>query len=275
MGLASNRGRCAATVAAPSSTEVPMTRWCRSSGGLAVVAVLVTAVLAAVPAEAQSPPDFLLREPRVALGFRAGYAMATASSELFDFTREQLTVNRSDFDAPSFGAQIAVRVAPRLDLAFDISGASTSAPSEFREWVDGDDLPIEQTTEFRRVPVTVGVKGYLKDRGRSVGRFAWIPTQWSPYLGVSAGWVWYRFQQNGDWVDYDSLDIFSDRFTAEGHAPTVHVYGGADWSLGAGLFATAEARYAHAKADLSGDFVGFDPMDLSGAQVTLGFSIRF
>lgn len=239
---------------------------------------LTLALLLAVPPgalEAQAPPDFLLQSPRVSLGVRAGYNLAIASSEVFDFTREQLTLSRGDFAAPSWGGQLAVRIAPRVDLALDVSAATARRGSEFRDWVDTNDLPIEQETVFRRIPVTLGVKAYLMERGRSVGRFAWIPTTFAPYVGIAAGAVWYRFEQEGDFVDYESLDIFYDRFTDEGKAPTVHVYGGTDWSLSPGLFVTAEARYQWAKADMGADFLDFDPMDLSGLQGTIGLSVRF
>lgn len=248
-------------------------RW-RSLGFLALAGLLASGALPS-RAQAQGPPDFLLRTPRVTLGLKAGYAVAAASSEIFDFTREQLTVGRSDFDAPSWGGQLAVQLTPRVDLAFDVAVASTRSKSEFRHFVDLDDLPIEQDTEFRRIPFTVGFKAYLTDRGRSVGRFAWITTRFTPYVGAAGGWVWYSFEQEGDWVDYETYDIFVDRFTSEGKAPTVHVYGGADWSLGPALLLTAEARYAYAKADMSGHFVDFDAMDLSGVQATIGISVRF
>lgn len=240
-------------------------------------AAAILAILAAGPtaASAQASRDFLFRTPAVSLGVRGGYAVARASGELFDFTREQLTLARSDFDAPSFGGQLAIRVAPRVDVAVDVSVAQSRAPSEFWDWLDNDDLPIEQTTEFQRVPLTFGVKAYLMDRGRSVGRFAWIPSRWAPYVGAAAGWVWYRFEQEGDFVDFDTLDIFGDTFTSSGRAPTLHVYGGADWSLGPSFFLTGEARYAWASADLGGDFLDFDPVDLSGLQATVGLSVRF
>ena len=244
-----------------------------STLGSALAAALVLGA-APDPAWAQAP-DFLLRSPRASLGLRGGYALANASSEVFDFARDELTLERSDFDAPAFGGQLAIRITPRVDVAFDLSVASTRPTSEFRDWVDTDDLPIEQVTEYRRVPVTLGFKAYLKDRGRSVGRFAWIPARWAPYVGAAGGWVWYRFEQDGDFVDEKTLDIFTDRFTSRGKAPTMHVYGGADWSLGPVFFLTAEARYAWARTEMGPDFVDFDPMDLSGLQATVGLSVRF
>jgi hypothetical protein len=144
-----------------------------------------------------------------------------------------------------------------------------------REWVGVDDLPIEQITEFKRMPLTVGVKAYLADRGRRVGRFAWIPEKWAPFVGAGLGVVWYDYDQTGEFVDYVTLEIFRDHFTSEGSAPTIHVFGGADWSLGPSLFLTAEGRYGWAKADMGSDFVDFDQIDLSGFQATAGISLRF
>jgi hypothetical protein len=247
----------------------------RRSNLAGAVAVLAALGGGAAQAGAQAAPDFLFRTPTVSLGLRGGYAVARATGEIFDFTRERLTVERSDFNAPAFGGQLAVRIAPRVDVAVDVSVAQTRSRSEFRDWVDTDDLPIEQETEFQRVPLTFGVKAYLKDRGRQVGRFAWVPAQWAPYVGAGAGWVWYRFRQDGDFVDFETLDIFKDNFTSSGRAPTLHLYGGADWSLGPNFFLTGEARYAWASAEMGGDFVDFDPVNLSGLQATVGLSVRF
>ena len=253
-----------------------MRRSGRAFGSLVPGIALLALALAPALAEAQSTkPDFLFKVPRASVGFRLGYSLALASSEVFDFTQEQLTVSRSDFDALAWGADVGIRVTPRVDVTVGFSRASSTTSSEFRDWVGTDDLPIEQTTEYMRMPLTFGVKGYLRDRGRAIGQFAWIPRSLSPFLGVAGGWVWYRFEQNGEFVDYDTYDIFKDRFTQDGRAPTLHLYGGADWSLTPAFFLTTEARYEWAKADMAGDFVGFDPMDLSGFQATVGLAVRF
>lgn len=245
-------------------------------GGLAPAVALLALAMAPALAWAQtSRPDFLFRTPRASLAVRFGYAVALTSSEVFDFSREQLTLGKRDFDAPTWGVDLGIQIRPRVDLTIGLARAAASRGSEMRDWVGTDDLPIEQVTDFVRMPVTVGLKGYLRDRGRSVGQFAWIPTSMSPYLGASAGWVWYRFEQDGEFVDVDTYDIFRDHFTQNGRAPTVHVYGGTDWSLTPAFYLTTEARYQWAKADMSGDFVGFDAMDLSGFQATVGLAVRF
>ncbi len=63
---------------------------------------------------------------------------------------------------------------------------------------------------------------YLADPGRSIGRFAWIPNRFAPYVGAGGGAMWYRFRQEGDFIDFDTLKVFPDTFDSDGWTPTVH-----------------------------------------------------
>ena len=139
---------------------------------LGVALALLAGLLPVTPVAAQTPDGFLFRSPKVTLGVRMGYGLATASSEIFDFTREQLTVDRSDFSGWFWGGEVGIRASDRVDIAISLGVIDSEIPSEMRDWVGVDDLPIQQTTMYQRVPLTVGVKAYLRDRGRSIGRFA-------------------------------------------------------------------------------------------------------
>ena len=119
------------------------------------------------------------------------------------------------------------------------------------------------------------MKYYLKPRGREISRYAWVPYSFAPYVGGGGGLLWYRFRQAGDFVDSEDLSIFSDLFESEGWTATLHVVGGADIKLTPRLFLTVEACYAWADAELSPDFVGFDPIDLSGFKTTVGIDLVF
>ncbi len=237
---------------------------------LAMASLVPAAAAAQVGGE-----GFLFKKPRVTLGFSAGVAVPRASSQVFAFTREQLTVGKGDFASATLGTSVGVWVSERIDVTLAAGFSTAEASSEFRDWVDLDDRPIEQITSFRRVPVTLGLKAYLRDRGRSVGRFAWIPAAWNAYAGAAGGFVWYEFDQAGDFVDFETLDIFPDRFLTSGHTPTLHLFGGAEYSLNPTFVLTAEGRYAWASVDMGRDFDGFDPMDLAGFQATAGISVRF
>jgi hypothetical protein len=243
----------------------------------AVGIALATALLAlASPARAQgSGRGFLFHEPVGSLAIRGGFALAGAGSDIFSFSTDQLTLHRRDFNAPAVGVDLGIRVASRFDVVLGGAYAGSSARSEFRRWVDQNDLPIEQTTSFRRVPVTASVKTYLTPRGRSIGRFAWVPSRYALYAGVGGGAMWYRLRQQGDFVDFNTRDVFPDKFESSGWAPTAHALAGLDFSLSPRFALTAEGKYAWAKANMSEDFSGFDRIDLSGYAATIGFCVRF
>jgi hypothetical protein len=248
------------------------------------LSVPLASLLLAAPAAAQSR-DFLFSHPHVTLGFRIGFAAPTASSDIFDFMAEELArpgsgdplqpLDRSDFDGLDVQGELAVRVHDRVDVALNVAHSESSIRSEFRDWVGTDDLPIEQTTEFSRTPVTIGLKGYLRDRGRSISRFAWVPYGWAPYVTAGAGFVVYDFFQRGEFVDYEDFDVFPASYVSEGTAAAAHAGAGVELSLGKHLIATGEARYLWSEAEMSRDFVDFDDIDLSGAQIALGLALRF
>ena len=250
----------------------------RIAVGLVKAGAIALAALAhelpAEPAAAQQR-DFLFGKPNVTVGARLGLAAPTAGSEVFDFTTEELTVKRGDFAAIDFEVELGVRLRDRLDLALNIGHSESNTRSEFRNWVGADDLPIEQTTRFALTPVTLGAKAYLKDRGRAVSRFAWVPDRWSPYAAAGGGLIVYKFSQHGEFVDYDTRDVFQATFTSEGAAPTLYGGAGVELSLGRSLLATGEVRYLWSRAGMSRDFVDFDAIDLSSRQLVLGLAVRF
>lgn len=256
-------------------------RW-KSEGRRALgflVGLAILGLLAAPEVQAQSR-GFLLGTPKASLVFKAGFNVPRAASgndtqSLWDLTREELTVENADLAGASLGGELGIRASERLDITLGVVYSRAETRSEFRDWVDSEDLPIEQTTVFVTVPVTLGIKAYLRERGRAVGRFAWIPRTWNPYAGVAAGWVNYRFEQWGDFVDYETLDIFNDRFLSTEGGPTVHLIGGMDMQVNSRMMFTGEARYSFARAPLEADFVGFPDLDLAGFQITGGIGFRF
>src|SRR4051812_3428205 len=85
--------------------------------------------------QAQSSGDgFLFKPPRVTWSFRGGYALASASSDIFSFSTTQLTLRHRDFNAPTFGSDLAIRLTKRVDVTVGFSWAGEKAGSEFRNW---------------------------------------------------------------------------------------------------------------------------------------------
>ncbi len=184
-----------------------MRRSIRESASRTVMMAVLLAVGAPAAAFAQGGEGYLFKRPRITIKFETGYGFQRASSDIFDFVIEEHTVGRRDFDSPYLGGEIGLRLSERLDLAFNFGGQYGSVGSEFREWVDTDDLPINQVTELRQMSMVGGVKYYPFDRGRTIGRFVWIPRSVTPFIGAGLGIVSYSFEQIGDFVDYDTFDI--------------------------------------------------------------------
>jgi hypothetical protein len=241
-----------------------------------------------VPAAAQNPtpqpsgsyqapanPDFLFGRPRVSLGVRGEWLVASAGSDIFDFVTDQLTLEKSSFNAPGFGMDLAFNLSDRMDIVTGFDIAKSSTRSEYRDFVDNQHLPIEQNTSLSQSTIFGSLKVALIPRGRTISRFAWIPSTIVPYVGAGGGVVNYDFKQNGDFVDFSDLSVFPETFNSGGWTPTGHVFGGADIQVYKRMFMSLDARYSWSSATLDTDFIDFDPIDLGGFRFSAGFHFMF
>jgi len=227
--------------------------------------------------------DFMFHPPKMTLTLNFGYGIPSAGSDLFDEVTDDFTLGKSDFHAPVIGGGLSVFLNDRMDLAFELSYAKSSAWSKYSEDPAADGLPIEHKTYLTRVPLTLSGKFFLMDRGREIGNLSWIPTRWAPYIGVGGGGMFYQVGQVGEFFDDRHEDcellgcpIFRASYPSEGWAWVGHFFGGVQWAFSPQLVVTAEGRYSLADADLDRPaYVDYEPIDLSGFQGTLGFGIRF
>ena len=239
-------------------------------------AFLVAFLLVAARAQAQDTGNgFLFQAPAGEISFRGGFDRAIAGSDIFAFAVKELTLNQRDFSSMTFATDVDYGLTPRLSMRFSVAVSRSNTPSDFRDFVDNNRQEIQQTTGFTRVPLTASVKAYLANPGRSVGHFAWIPSRYAPYVGAGGGAMWYRFEQQGDFIDFTTSNVFPDDFVSDGWTPTLQAFFGTDVSLNPRFAVTVEGRYQWARARLSTDFSQFAPIDLSGFALTAGFSIRY
>ena len=246
----------------------------RSLERAALLAILAIAAIAK-PSRAQKAGDgFLFQPPSGSWTFRMGVAIPTARSDIFGQITDQLTLDRFDFSSATIGTSLAISVSPRNDLVFDVSYSNVNRASEFRGWVDNNEQPIQQSTSLRRIPITVGFRHYITARGRSLGRYAWIPARRSLYAGAGIGIMEYKFYQQGDFVDFVTLNVFPDRYVSQAWTPVAQGTLGLDMGVGSFTMLNLEARYTWAKARMSADFEDFDRIDLSGVSVTAGLAFR-
>ncbi|MDP6371128.1 MAG: hypothetical protein QF463_02845 [Vicinamibacterales bacterium] len=227
------------------------------------------------PAGRSTEPDFRFGPPTGWVGVRLSKLFVRGESELFDFVRDDLTIGKRDFDGPGISFEIGAPIAPRVDMVFDVGYSRASVNSEVREFVDEFDLPIVQTTRLTQVPLGANFRFLLMPRGREVGRFAWVANSFTPYVGAGVGGLWYRFEQEGEFVDFVDLAIFDDYFESSGWGVSSHLFGGASIKINRWLALATEARYIWSSAELGRDFVGFDELDLAGFKITTGLEFKF
>jgi opacity protein-like surface antigen len=248
--------------------------------------VCLTSVVVAAPfaaAQDQGPPprpsgtvrDFLFGQPRGSIAVRGSWVFARAGSDLFDFVTDQLTLETNDFNAPAIAVEGGVAIGSRLEALGGFEFSRSTTPSEYRRFVDNNNLPIAQETSLSNIHVSGSLKVALVPRGTRLSRLAWVPRGFTPYVGAGAGAVHYRFRQNGDFVDFVDLSVFPDTFQSKGWAPSAHVFGGADFQIYRLLFLQMEGRYLWSSGTLDTDFVDFDPIDLAGFRTTVGLSVLF
>lgn len=240
---------------------------------------LALAAAAPLPLLAQiagrSGDGFLFRQPVISLSIRGGYDRPTGRSDLYDFVTDQLTLGRGDFAAFGYQADLGVRLTNRLELVMTGGESKRTAPSEFRDFIDNDDQPIEQTTTLHRVPLSLGLKFALTSPGERISKLAWIPSRFTPWAGAGGGMTYYTFSQRGDFVDFETLRVFNRRFRSDGWAPMAYANVGADLRVTTRLALTGDLRYSVSRGTLNRQFDGFEKIDLSGSAATLGLTVRY
>lgn len=235
---------------------------------------------AAPPAQSSAPPaDFMLGRPRVSFGVKGSWFMARAGSDFYETVTKTLTLEKSSFHTGTFSFEGGFSVHPRLEITATIDLNRLNQPSEDREneemLADGTRVPIRQTTELSQTNFTGSAKFLLIPRGRSISKLAWIPNTIVPFVGAGAGIGKYNLSQDGDFVDYSDNHIFTDTFHSEGWSPSFQVFGGTDVQIQRHIILSFEGRYTWQQADLSLDFVNFDPIDLGGLRFGGGVHFAF
>jgi hypothetical protein len=166
-------------------------------------------------------------------------------------------------------------ITPRLEAGFSFDINRSNRVSEYRDWLDNNRLPIEQTTTLREMNFSGTVRYALVERGRQVSNLVWVPRTIVPFVGAGVGAFHYRLEQIGDFVDFQDLSVFSNLFTSDGWTPSAQVFGGVDVRVLKHVAVTVDGRYLWAAAELGQDWVDFKPIDLAGFRVSGGVNFIF
>jgi len=231
-------------------------------------------------------PSFLFERPRISIGLRGGVFLHRAASDLYDFSTERFTVDRSDYRAVALGLEGGIWIGDRAELTVAIDGSRLTLESEYRDVVERIDrpdgsvehLPIRQTTHLAHGPaVAFGARWYLRDRGDRLGQFIWIPNDWNAYVGAGGGITGYRLRMEGDFVDEATDIILADSFSSTGNVAFPFLSAGVERGLSTRTVMTLEGRYQWGSHELGPEFARdfVNPLDLAGARLSAGVHYRF
>jgi opacity protein-like surface antigen len=219
------------------------------------LAALASAVLLApaAPAAAQG------------LDLRVGAFFPRADSNLFRDDEILYTVSKSDWTGVFGGAEYSHRLGENVELGVSIDYYERQIDTAYRDYVDGRGNDIFQTLRLEMVPVGVTLKFVAGDRFKAV----------QPYIGVGADLVAYKYEEFGEFIDFDGrFDIYDDAFISESVTFGLHGVAGLRVPFGDDFALALEGRYLWAKDDMPDDFRG-NEIDLSGASATIGLHVRF
>jgi hypothetical protein len=213
--------------------------------------------------------------PLLTMTVRGGYDRPMARGDVYNLVVDQLTLSRSALAAVGYSADVALRVSNRWDAVLTVGNGWREAPSEFRRFVDNELRPIEQSTRLERRTIALGARYALRAPGEQVGRFAWVPRRFTPWIGAGVGVMPFAFQQNGDFIDFNTRAVFRTNYRATGRPLMAYTSIGSEVGVTAHLALVGDLRYTAARGQLSQQFQNFSGIDLSGAAATMGLALRY
>ena len=227
--------------------------------------------------------------------FKVGYFIPRAQSDLWDIEFENMSFSKVNFQNTNFSFGYEYFLSREISLTLSIGGYTKQKSGVYLGYVgyqdyDGDwAYPDIYEGEFvpshvytvSITPIQVSLK--LTPMGRR-GRFI-------PYIGGGVGVYLWSVRIQGDMVDfsdewYDTEEevsifpIYAVDSREDGRISIgYHVLGGIMMPIANRISVEAEFKYNILKGTFSEDeysgFVGFEPFDLSGYQISLGINYWF
>ena len=202
-----------------------------------------------------------------AFRFRAGLFAPEGDSAYWDDKQLVFTGEPDDFEDVVLGMDFRYGLGPRSGLLISGDVYSGQEDQAYLDFVDDRNRDIFHTTTLDVASLTAAYTLNLTGPGSRV----------VPYLGVGGGFYLWSLEEEGDFIDFGLADpeIFFDVFDDDGAVLGWFWMVGVEVPVGPRWSVFAEARFADAEDELSGDFDGLGDLDLGGRQIVGGASWRF
>jgi len=227
------------------------------------------------------------------ISFRVGYFFPSANSDLWDIEFENMDFAESSFQDSIFGFTYDYFLSNQLSISIGLDGYSQKKLGTYLDYVGdfvddelfafdyGAGSAVSHVFTVSMTPIQASLK--IAPLGRR-GSFI-------PYIGGGGSLILWTMRLQGDLIDFSdpvefydvvletdvigypvlSVDARQENKIALGW----HAFGGVMIPVGRRISIEGELKYTSASGDISEAFVGFDNLDLSGFQVTVGVNYWF
>jgi len=170
-----------------------------------------------------------------------------------------------DFDDDRWGVDYIRMLNERWGALVSASSFEGRQTTAFRDFVDDFGNDIFHTTTLEITDLSGGLLLFPWRRNRIV----------APYIGAGLGYYAYDLAEDGDFIDFDTFDIFSGRFTSSGETIGWFWLVGLEVPITGGFSVFGEYRWHDVDTELRDDFRDFGILDMGGDEASLGVSFRF
>ena len=172
------------------------------------------------------------------------------------------------FNAGSVGAEWLVGFGEYVEVGLGVGFYQQTVLSVYDDFVNLDGTEIEQDFKLRVTPVTATARFFPFGQRSAI----------QPYAGAGVGFFNWRYSEVGEFVDFSTFDleVFRDRFVAEGNDVGRVYLGGVRVLAGSRFAVGVEVRYQDVQGVVGID-QGFleERIDLGGLTTSFTFNVRF
>lgn len=223
--------------------------------------VLAGLLLASAPAWAQPRGPY---ERDGAFRFHIGAFRPEGDSEYWDDKFNDFTGDIGDFENLSIGGDFLWSLNRNLGLLFSGYYYQGDTTQSYRDFEDNFGNRIRHDATLEITSFTGGI--LFSPLGPSAPII--------PYVGVGGGIYLWRLEEDGDFIDFGTVndEIFTALLESDGEAFGWYGLLGFEVPINPAISLFVEGRWTQADDELSGDFEGFGDIDLSGRQFLAGIS---
>ncbi len=245
---------------------------------LVLLALLPAAAVQASEAAGQPPrrggyPDrssSRASTPRWGISFHTGYRALHIQSPLFDDNEYDFGTTARDFLAARYGIEFHYAVVPQVDILLGYESGNADTTASYLDLTYEDGSEIEHDASLTLQDLTLGVRIGL----------APASALFRPYLLAGFSGALYEYSEVGEFVDFETSDIFYDEFQERSFLPGFFAGGGADFAIvrrpdGQRLELFGEFRYARSAGEHQDGFKGFGDLTLGRSGALFGVRFRF